>query len=64
MKDFFAALLCAAVGAGIPLFALYGAFRSPSGLSAWGWLGVSVISLSAMGAAVVIWVIFQGTKKD
>ncbi len=64
MKEFFTAVVCICIGAGVPVYALWGAFHNVSALNAWGWIGVTLISITGMGIAIGIWAIFHGTHHE
>jgi hypothetical protein len=64
MKEFFTAVVCICIGAMVPIYALWGAFHNVVALTAWGWIGITVISIAAMGVAIGIWAIFHGTKAE
>ena len=61
MKQFFTAVVCICIGAVVPIYALWGAYRNIAAMTPWGWVGITVIALAAMGVAIGIWVIYHGT---
>jgi hypothetical protein len=64
MKEFFTTIVCICIGACVPVYALWGAFHNIGSMTAWGWIGVTVISVAGMGIAIGIWAIFHGTKTE
>lgn len=64
MKQFFTAVVCICIGACVPIFALWGAFRNIGAMTPWGWIGITVVALAAMGVAIGIWTIFHGTHAE
>jgi len=64
VKEFFTAVVCICIGAGVPVYALWGAFHNIGALNAWGWIGITLISICGMGIAVAIWAIFHGTHHE
>jgi hypothetical protein len=64
VKEFFTAVVCICIGAMVPVYALWGAFHNIGALTPWGWIGITLISVTGMGVAIGIWAIFHGTKAE
>ncbi|MEW6685201.1 MAG: hypothetical protein AB1393_03225 [Candidatus Edwardsbacteria bacterium] len=60
MRSIIALIAATIIGAGVPIFALYHAFKNAGQLSGWAWVGITLICIVALGCSIAIFALSVG----